>query len=120
MRSVPTQDQLIVLGMLVGTDFNPGGIKGIGPKKALKLGREHDSPAAVFAAAEWDAHQAVPWQDVFDLLRNMPTHAPVQPRWGRLDRPAVEQFLRSRGFSTERLTVLDKLGERQQGLGEFF
>ena len=31
------QDQLIALAMLVGTDYNKGGIKGIGPKNALKL-----------------------------------------------------------------------------------
>ena len=31
-----TREQLIDIGILVGTDFNPG-IKGIGPKKALKL-----------------------------------------------------------------------------------
>jgi flap endonuclease-1 len=29
--------QLILLGLLVGTDYNPKGIKGIGPKTALKL-----------------------------------------------------------------------------------
>ena len=28
-------DQLICLGILSGTDFNPGGVKGIGPKKRL-------------------------------------------------------------------------------------
>ncbi len=33
-----TREQLVDLAMLVGTDFNPG-IKGIGPKKALQLGR---------------------------------------------------------------------------------
>ena len=27
-------DQLIVVSMLIGTDYNPGGIKGIGPKNA--------------------------------------------------------------------------------------
>ena len=30
-------EQLICLGILSGTDFNPGGVKGIGPKKALTL-----------------------------------------------------------------------------------
>src|SRR4029077_6361996 len=34
-----TREQLVDLAMLVGTDFNDG-IKGIGPKKALKLVRE--------------------------------------------------------------------------------
>ena len=31
------RDQLIALCMLVGTDYNPGGIKGLGPKKSLDL-----------------------------------------------------------------------------------
>ena len=38
-----TRIQLIDLGILVGTDFNPDGFKGIGPKTALKLIREHGS-----------------------------------------------------------------------------
>lgn len=35
------RDQLIDLGILIGTDFNPDGFKGIGPKTALKLLREN-------------------------------------------------------------------------------
>ena len=35
-----TREQLIDLGILIGTDFNPDGFKGIGPKTALKLLRE--------------------------------------------------------------------------------
>ena len=36
-----TRDQLIDLGILIGTDFNPDGVKGIGPKTALKLIQEY-------------------------------------------------------------------------------
>ncbi|KYH41355.1 MAG: endonuclease [Candidatus Bathyarchaeota archaeon B63] len=36
-----THDQLIDIGILVGTDFNPDGIKGIGPKTALKLVKKY-------------------------------------------------------------------------------
>jgi flap endonuclease-1 len=36
-----TYEQLIDVGILIGTDFNPNGIKGLGPKTALKLIREH-------------------------------------------------------------------------------
>jgi flap endonuclease-1 len=36
-----TYEQLIDVGILIGTDFNPDGIKGIGPKTALKLIKEH-------------------------------------------------------------------------------
>jgi len=32
-----THEQLIDVGILTGTDFNPNGIKGLGPKTALKL-----------------------------------------------------------------------------------
>lgn len=32
-----SREQLIDIGILVGTDYNPEGVKGIGPKKALKL-----------------------------------------------------------------------------------
>jgi flap endonuclease-1 len=35
-----TREQLVDLGILVGTDFNPG-VKGIGPKKALALVQRH-------------------------------------------------------------------------------
>ncbi len=35
-----TRDQLIDIGILLGTDFNPDGFRGVGPKKALKLIKE--------------------------------------------------------------------------------
>jgi len=38
-----TREQLIDVGILIGTDFNPDGIEGIGPKTALKLIRQHGS-----------------------------------------------------------------------------
>ena len=38
-----TREQLIDLGILIGTDFNPDGFKGIGPKTALRLLRESSS-----------------------------------------------------------------------------
>jgi flap endonuclease-1 len=115
-----TQQELIVLGMLVGTDFNPGGIKGIGPKKALKLVQELKEPAAVFAAAEWHEHQLIPWQDVMEVIVDMPTEASIQPKFLPVNVKKVEQLLLSRGFSKDRLGVLDKLKERQQGLAEFW
>jgi len=38
-----THEQLVDLGILVGTDFNPEGVKGIGSKTALKLMKIHGS-----------------------------------------------------------------------------
>lgn len=36
-----SREQLVDLGILIGTDFNPEGFKGIGPKTALKLVKEY-------------------------------------------------------------------------------
>ncbi len=38
---------LIALGVLIGTDYNPSGIRGIGPKRALDLLSDHGSLLAV-------------------------------------------------------------------------
>jgi len=38
-----TREQLIDIGILVGTDYNPEGVRGVGPKTALKLLKEHGS-----------------------------------------------------------------------------
>lgn len=35
------REQLITLGILVGTDFNPKGVKGVGPKTALSLVKKY-------------------------------------------------------------------------------
>ena len=114
-----THEQLIVLGMLVGTDFNPSGIKGIGPKKALKLVLEHKTPDEVFAAAKWEEHSLIPWQDVYEVLSAMRTDPPQKVEFQGVDRSAVEKMLLSRGFSQDRLSVLDRLKDRQRGLFEF-
>jgi flap endonuclease-1 len=36
-----SHEQLVDVGILIGTDFNPDGIEGLGPKTALKLIKEH-------------------------------------------------------------------------------
>jgi flap endonuclease-1 len=38
-----TYEQLIDVAILIGTDFNPNGIKGLGPKTALKLIKQYGS-----------------------------------------------------------------------------
>jgi len=42
-----TREQLVDLGILIGTDYNPQGMKGVGPKTALKLLRSHGSLESV-------------------------------------------------------------------------
>ncbi len=116
------QDQLIVLGMLVGTDFNPGGIPGIGPKKALKLLQLHGTNiGGMFTSVNWAQHFDFPWEDVFNLFKNMEHAENVQLKWGRPNQKRVRELLVGRfEFSPE--AVDKKLGQlgTQQSLGDFF
>ena len=117
-----SQDQLIALGMLVGTDFNPGGIPGIGPKKALKLLQSHGSNLEeMFTSVNWSQHFDFPWGDVFNLFKNMEHLESVQMTWGRPNPRLVRELLVGRfEFSPE--SVDKRLGElgKQQSLGDFF
>ncbi len=45
-----THEQLIDIGILIGTDFNPDGVKGVGPKSALKIIKTYGSLEAALPA----------------------------------------------------------------------
>ncbi len=121
-------DQLIALGMLVGTDFNQGGIKGIGPQKGLKLVKEYGNDLdKLFKFVKWDEYFDYPWTDVFYLFKKMPVDENVTLEWKAVDRDKVYEILvEEHDFSMERVnSVLDKLAlekekQTQKGLGEFF
>ena len=66
-------DQLIALGMLVGTDYNVGGIKGLGPKKALKIVKEHGKDLdSLFKEVKWEDYFSFSWQSVFQFFKEVP------------------------------------------------
>jgi len=120
-------DQLIALGMLVGTDYNNGGIKGIGPKNALKLvkqyGKDFDS---LFKDVKWNDYFGYPWQEVFNLIKNMGVKRDYELKWHKIDIEKIKELLvEEHDFSHERVeSVLgrfkeDKEEKKQKGLGEF-
>lgn len=59
-----TYEQLVDIAILVGTDFNPG-IKGIGPKTALKAVKEHGDLWAVLDARDLHIDHADRIRDLF-------------------------------------------------------
>ncbi|MBI4181754.1 MAG: flap endonuclease-1 [Candidatus Aenigmarchaeota archaeon] len=117
------REQLILLGMLIGTDYNPGGVKGVGPKTALKLVREHPSLEALFQAVPWEF--SMPPQELLDLFLHPPVEDMDIPQ-ARLQPSAVVEFLAGEhGFSRERIQgAVDKLRQareqQQAGLAGFF
>ncbi len=67
-----TGDQLICLAILVGTDFNPGGVKGIGPKKALALVKQFKHPVSIFKEVE--GRMDFDWQTIFEIFKKPNVH----------------------------------------------
>ncbi len=63
-----TRDQLIILGILIGTDYNPGGIHGYGPKKALKIVKEKKKIEDVLKETGWKFD--VPAEEIFDFFKS--------------------------------------------------
>lgn len=120
-------DQLIVVAMLVGTDFNVGGIKGLGPKKALELVKKHGKDFdELFEEARWSEHFDYPWKEVFDLFKNMPVEKDYELRWRPADKEKVMQILvEEHDFSKERVeSTLENMEKHknkqsQKGLGDF-
>ncbi|MEK6946255.1 MAG: flap endonuclease-1 [Nanoarchaeota archaeon] len=123
-----TQDQLIALAMLVGTDFNMGGIKGIGPKSAIKLVKKHENNFdAMFNEAKWSDNFEFEWKEIFDLIKHMKVNNNYELKWGQINEEKVMNLLVDKhDFSEERvkgqISELLKLKEKkgQKGLGEFF
>ncbi len=121
-----TQEQLIILAILVGTDYNRQGIKGIGPKKALKLLREHGTNyEELFAAVEWEQHYDLDWKTLLTTFQDMPVTDDYELTWNTVDEQALRKVLvDDHDFSGERITTaMNKLQEsdaaKQKGLGDF-
>ena len=106
-----TQEQLIIVGILVGTDYNPNGVKGIGPKTALKLVKEHKTLDKVLENVEWDFD--VKAEDIFEFFLNPPLTEDYEMKWREPDKEKLMKFMvDEHDFSQERIEKgVDKLKE---------
>ncbi len=116
-------DQLIVVGMLCGTDFNIGGVKGIGPKKAISLVKKHSKNFdSLFAETGWGF--SYPWQKVFDTIKNIPVTDDYELKWTSINEKKIYELLVDKyEFSKDRIEkTLSGLTKKQaqKGLGDFF
>lgn len=104
-----TQDQLIVLGILVGTDYSEG-VKGVGPKSALKLVQEHKTLGEVLEHVEWTS--PVPPERVYEFIKNPPVAEKYELEWREPDAQKLREFMHGEhDFSAERV---EKVIERLQ------
>ena len=103
-------DQLICLGILCGTDYNPGGVKGIGPKKALMIVKDK-APALIFKQfpdLDFD------WQEVFSLFKK-PDVREAEIKFPKINKEKIKNILLEHEFSEERInSALEKLDEAKE------
>lgn len=108
------QEQLICLGILSGTDYNPKGVKGLGPKKSLKFVKEYKTKEKIFEAVEADSKYYVDfdWKAIYDEIENPKVDKKVLIDFPKIDKNKIKEILMKYEFSRERIdSQLEKLDQ---------
>lgn len=101
-----SREQLVDMCILMGTDFNTG-IKGIGPKKALKLVRDNGDLESVLRKIGEDIPD---YQEIRGIFLDYEGSDDYSVEHGPLDRQAVVDMLTSYDFSADRVnSALDRI-----------
>lgn len=118
-----TREQLVDVGIMVGTDFNPGGFTRIGPKTALKLIRRHGKLEEIPQIQE-QLHE-IDYKSIRRIFLE-----PEIPEIGDIslqdpDRARIVEYLSERDFNEDRvrasLSKLERSQERRsQSLDKWF
>jgi flap endonuclease-1 len=111
-----TREQLVDLGILIGTDFNEG-VKGIGPKKALALIRKHGSLDTVLREAGVAIENTDAIRDLF-LRPNVTDDYAIE--WRDPDLEGTKRMLvDEHAFSEDRIeAALRKLADARKKAGQ--
>ncbi|MFH8080394.1 MAG: flap endonuclease-1 [Candidatus Aenigmatarchaeota archaeon] len=97
-----TREQLILVGMLVGTDYNPEGIPGFGPKKALDFVKEKRTLSEVLKSIEWISENDA--EEIFNFFMNPKVTDDYEIKFGEIDVEKVKKILvDEHEFSEERV-----------------
>jgi flap endonuclease-1 len=107
-----TYEQLIDVGILIGTDFNPDGIKGLGPKTALKLIKQHGTLENALPHIKNAAFPAEP-QRIREIFLHPKVTDNYKLEWKDPDTEGIVNFLvREKDFSEDRVRkALEKMHE---------
>jgi flap endonuclease-1 len=106
-------DQLIMVGILMGTDFNPGGIPGLGPKKALDKVKDKKTMKNVFEDLPWEF--SVSPEEIFNFFKHPPV-VKYDIKFLEPDEVRVKSFMcDEHDFSEERIeNALKRIQENKQ------
>lgn len=97
-----TREQLVYIGLLLGTDYNPGGVKGIGVKRALKLVKEFSDIKSIMRAV--NATLDVNPEEIVNIFLKPEVTDDYRLEWRRPDEDKVRELLIERHqFSPDRV-----------------
>jgi flap endonuclease-1 len=106
-----SREQLVDACILMGTDFNPG-IMGVGPKKGLKLIRDHGDAEHALAHLGKEIPEL---QEVRDIFLNGEYTDEYDIKPGKVDRQAVIDMLKGYDFSEDRIAgTLDRIEDSRK------
>tara|TARA_Y100000310_G_scaffold111916_1_gene110316 strand:- start:4416 stop:5438 length:1023 start_codon:yes stop_codon:yes gene_type:complete len=99
------QEQLICIGILSGTDYNPGGVKGLGPKKSLKLVKEHKTKEKIFDAVDKNEKLDLDfdWKIIYNEIENPNVDKEVKFEFPEVDKDKIKEILVNYEFSEARI-----------------
>jgi len=120
-------EQLICLGILVGTDYNPGGVRGVGQKTALSIVRKYKYPVRIFEYIEKSEKYELDfnWQEIYKKFNEYKSAGKIEINFKKPDKEKIKKILLARDFSEQRLdSGLKRLEQaeeekKQTGLGDF-
>ncbi len=103
-----TREQLITIGLLIGTDYNEG-IEGVGPKTALKLAKEHKTLGRLLSSVEFPGEIDI--ERVYNFFMNPPHTDKYELDVDEPDAEGIVEFMvEEHDFSRERIEkVVEKL-----------
>jgi flap endonuclease-1 len=107
-----TYEQLIDMGILIGTDFNPDGIKGLGPKTALKLIKQYGTIENVLQHIKNASFPAEP-QKIREIFLHPKVTDNYKLEWKEANIEGTIDFLvREKDFSEDRVRkALERMQE---------
>ena len=116
-----SQEELIHVAIMCGTDFNPGGIKGIGPKKALKLIKEYRGREdELYKTLDWHSYFTHTWVEVYNIFHKMPVNKEYELEFSEMKRDSIKEILVKKDFSEDMIERQLKGVKNVKTLDSFF
>jgi len=105
-----TREQLVDVGILTGTDYNPDGVRGVGPKTAIKLIKKHGSLEAALPELK-NAEFPHPIEEIRELFLHPVVTDDYKLEWGKPDTAGILSYLcGEHNFNREKvLAAIEKM-----------